>query len=220
MATRATNSTKNDVTFDSVRTKVGLYLPQYPLSTRPPLFAGDGAIAYNIETQSPYFFDGNVWQPFLAPPSNTTNAYSFEKGGIQIVSPDTDTIVSGWITPVSPPYRVLSGWDMAQGVYTAPVAQLFTITAQISWSAGITNTGTRTLRVIYYDGISPRIVKENTIQPNPNAVVSDDQSISMSLQLNPGDRVWISVEQDTEISVTIDEGYHTVISGIVSTIPN
>lgn len=215
------SSVKRDFTFDSVRANVALYLPQYPLTTLPPSFAGDGALAYNTETQSPYYFSGSGWQPFVGVAGNTTNAFSFTKAAVQSIPVSVDTIIDGWLLPTDLPYRVTVGWDLTQGVYTAPIDQLFTISAQVSWTSDITNTGSRTLRVVYFDSITsmPSAVKENTIQPHPDAAIVNDQSINMSLHLRAGDKVWISVEQTSDSLLSIDDGEHTTISGIISTVP-
>lgn len=219
MTSQGTNTTKKDTAFDSIRANVGLYLPQYAFSTNPPPFSGDGALGYNTETRTPFYFNGGQWLPIIT--SSTINAFSFQKSTSQLVPPVTDTILSNWLVGPSPPYRLVNGWDLTQGVYTASADTLISVSAQVSWAANISNAGTRTLRVVYYSNATstPSIAKEMTVQPQPDITVASDMTISMNLYLVAGDKVWISAAQTSSDTQSISSGVHTMLSGFTANVP-
>lgn len=174
-----------------------------------------GGLAYDVLTERPYYSDGFTWFPVGAGVPGTVMSYSQIKDGVQIIPRNIPTILSNWEVTSSSTYHTIPGWNLTTGVYTAEQRQIITIRADIAWAGGISNLGNRTLRIMYYDIMSATtsMVKEAVTQADPNLKVDTTQEAGIHLSVNAGDQIFVEVEHDAPIPLTVCGGDCTSLAG-------
>jgi hypothetical protein len=186
-------------------------------SLNPPapfLATFGGGLAYDTVTKSVWYSDGLTWKP-VAAAGNVEN-YSFTAGANQIIAPNIDTPIIMWTTAGPPPvYSSLTQWNLATGVYTATQPEQLYLSACICWAQGISNLGDRSLRIEFMpSGGGPwQIASESTRQGEPKTNVETPQMCDMTLTLNTGDQVRITVEHSAPFNLQIAGGFHTTLCG-------
>lgn len=182
-----------------------------------PIEATDGGgIAYDRTTQRVYYSDGTSWFPIESGGGGSSvESYGFIKDGTQFIPTGVESVVSSWQTP-SGVYQTLSGWDLTTGVYTAMTMQDISVQANISWSAGVSNLGNRTLK-LQHSASGPggpwTTVKEVITQADPNLNVSTTQEYQFNTRLGAGESLRVAVEHDAPIGLAIEETLETSLSG-------
>lgn len=184
-------------------------------SFRTPI---EGGILYEPTTQRIYYADGTQWIPITpggGGPGNATS-YSLIKNTEQIIPPLVTTILTNFLVTPDPPYHDLTGgWNIVSGVYTATVNEAVEFDVDLSWKAGISNIGNRTLRIIYkpFAG-APVIAKQAVTQADPNTNVETTQEAGTFLKMMPGDQAWIEVFHNSNVNLIVSSGSSTSVSGI------
>jgi hypothetical protein len=173
-----------------------------------------GGMAYDAFSKRVFYNDGHVWKPLSSGDATSVQSYAQIKDGVQIILANTDTMVTNWMD--SAPYPTIGEWNLATGIYTAIEFQQFGLDISLSWSAGVSNLGTRILRVRYFDlnASTTSTIKEAVTQADANTGVETTQEASIYVNLNPGDMVWIEVSHNAPLSLSIASGTHTSISGV------
>lgn len=173
-----------------------------------------GNIAYETTTEKIYYNNGSIWQPIDTNVIPTYN-YSLVKSIDQIIIPLTPTILTDFsVTPNPPYFDNLGGWNLVTGIFTATNQSIIRVEAYISWKAGISNLGDRTLQIVYKPAVGiPYIAKESTTQADPNTNVETAQDAGISFQVNVGDQCWVQVIHTAPTNLTITAGNHTTIYG-------
>jgi hypothetical protein len=214
--------------------KLGIIEPSTILdsfnSTNPPFNTPGrptptGKIVFDSVTKTPWYFNGTIWLPFndsVAPDPipgvtpGTSISYSIIKDTLQSVVSNTDTVLAAWDATSLAIYHTVPGWDLTTGIYTSTYNQIFTLQVNISWSKGISNLGSRMLRVDYLpNGTSIWIpVKESSTQADPNLGVDTTQEIQIHLNVVSGDMIRVVVSHTAPTSLVIDGGNSTSISGL------
>jgi len=192
-------------------------LPEIRSSDPPPgQYPGQGGgIAYDLDTQRPYYSDGYVWLPIGAAASGTVASYGFIKDGTQSVPTGTETPVTMWEITSSDTYHTLPGWNLTTGVYTASKSEVLTLEVNVAWAAGVSNLGDRTVRIQYMKFGVPtwHTIKEASTQADPDINVETTQECQMHAKIDQGDAVRVVVEHDAPGAITVAGGTHSSISG-------
>jgi hypothetical protein len=152
----------------------------------------------------------------LTSTANGTTSFSFIKSGSQVISPSTPTTLTSWTVAGSNSYHTLPQWNLATGIYTASATETISISPSISWASGISNLGTRILRVVYFNSgtLTTTIVKEDQTQADPSISIPTTQFFTINLLMNANDQVYVQVEHDAPVNLSIMSGYDTTISGL------
>lgn len=196
-------------------------LPFIKSTSLPPnLIAQAGAgLAYDSVTQRVYYNNGQMWIP-LAPAGSLPGSvfsYAFIKDLAKTILPNTTTIVDGWTITPSPPNHdnTGGGWNLATGIYTATTTQTLSLNVDLSWAAGISNLGVRSLEIVYKPlaGI-PIVARRADTQADPAIAVDTTQETSTFISMFPGDICWIQVSHTAPINLVLSAGNKNAISGI------
>jgi hypothetical protein len=148
------------------------------------------------------------------------NGYIVENYGLmktvnQIIPTATwDTLYGFTGAPL--PYSTLPNWTVASGIYTATQIETVTFHVDISWSAHESNQGKRYMRLMY-DPIgagAPFSVKQTNTIPDSYKGIETTQEMASTLDLNPGDSVFVQVYHDAPTSLSIQGGNSTTICGL------
>ena len=80
--------------------------------------------------------------------------------------------------------------------------------------------GDRTLRIRYFNSgtVATETVKESITQADPDISVETTQEANINLRINTGDMVFLEVEHNAPVPLTICTGNHTSVSGFSITI--
>lgn len=144
-------------------------------------------------------------------PGVIIDSFSLVKNTELSVPGQTPVILSDWIAP--PPYSYTPEWNLTSGIFTAFDSCCISINANIAWKAGVSNLGTRTLRILHND----IIVKEASTQADSSINVETTQDCTINLELNVGDEikceVYHSLPPSFPTPLVISSGYATSISG-------
>jgi len=208
-----------DQKLDTLRARTDEEIPVIPIPAFRTPFAG--GVLYEPTTQRIYYATGTQWIP-INPGGGSGNAvsYSLIKTGEQIILPLTMTIITGWAIAPSPPYHDNTGeWNLVTGVYTAVVASTVSFDVDLSWKAGISNIGNRTLRIIYkpFAGL-PLVAKEAITQADPNTNVETTQEAGTFLEMGAGDEAWVEVFHNSNVNLVVTTGNSTTVSGVKLTV--
>lgn len=208
---------ERDSQVKNLRSTSHLQIPEIISTDNPPgyLPGVGGGIAYDLVTQRPYYSDGFTWFPIGTGTIGTVGSYSFVKDGIQSIPRATDTTIIMWDITSSNVYHSLPGWNLVTGVYTALIDEVLTLEVNISWSAGVSNLGDRTLKIqhmVFGSGIWTDIKKVRT-QADPDLRIQTTQECQIHARISTGDSIRVTVEHDAPIPVSIAEGSCTSISG-------
>ena len=208
---------QRDVRGVDLRSTNRLQLPEIRSTDPPPgHWPGQGGgIAYDLDTQRPYYSDGFVWLPIGAGAVGMVESYGFIKDTDQAVPRVTNTTVAPWEITSSDTYHTLPGWDLSSGVYTASREEILTLEVNLSWAAGVSNLGDRSLRIQHMKLGIPAwtTIKEVVTQADPDINVETTQECQMHAKISQGDAIRVTVEHDAPISVVVAGGVHTSISG-------
>jgi len=211
------NRIRKDRTFTNTRTVSNLVLPFINSNSFPPapLAGVGGGIAWDIVTQRPYHSDGFEWLPIGGGVPGTVESYTHVKDGDMIITPFTPTILTSWEIGSSVTYHTIPEWNLTTGVYSSGVDEIVTIGANISWKGGISNLGSRILRIKHFDFSTATLttVKEFETQADPDCRVDTTQEIQIHLKNTASDRVFLEVEHNAIVPLTIEGGDHTSITG-------
>lgn len=208
-----------DQKLDTLRARTDEEIPVIPIPAfRTPL---TGGILYEPTTQRIYYATGTQWIP-INPGGGSGNAvsYSLIKLGEQVILPLTTTTITGWSIAPSPPYHDNTGeWNLVTGVYTAALPSSVSFDVDLSWKAGISNIGNRTLRIIYkpFAGL-PLVAKEAITQADPNTNVETTQEAGTFLEMEAGDEAWVEVFHNSNVNLVVTTGNSTTVSGVKLTI--
>jgi len=182
-----------------------------------------GGIGYNIADNKIYYANGFNWLPISiggGGGSGNSSSFSLIKSSNQTILPSIPTVLTFWSTTPQPPYHDLTGnWNLATGVFTATVICTLTINACITWSAGISNLGNRTVNIFYKPsaGIAT-IVKQTMRQANPDTNVETAQETTATILMNIGDSCWVGVMHNAATNLIISNSISTTLSGILITV--
>ena len=208
-----------DINVNSARVIDVQVLPFINHLTAPEVIPGTGGgIAYDPSTRFVYFNDGFSWvqvQPGGAVLPGTTHTFSLYKNGDLSIPPNTTTILNAWSITPSPPYHDDTGpsWNLSTGVYTSGANQFLYVDADITWKAGVSNLGIRTLEIVYQSG-STTVVKSFETQADPSTAIATTQEASIALQLTPTDSVWVQVRHNAPTPLIIAGGNQTTLCGM------
>ena len=194
-----------------------LRVPIINLNTVPsPQVKPKGSIAFDIASNQTVFSDGNSWKTFTSLVGDSFAGYSLVNQNTLTIPASTPVTIQPLVTDGYETALYMSGWNLTTGIYTCSTTrQTLSIRVKVTWTADISNIGERYLRIIHYSALndSSSTVCESVIQPSPNVAVPNQQTISTTLRLLMGDRVWVSVQQNSPVSVTIEDGLSTIIEG-------
>lgn len=121
-----------------------------------------------------------------------------------------------WSAAGPPPvYMSLPQWNLATGIYTATQAENVYLSVCICWAAGVSNLGTRSLRIEYQASGSGiwQIAAESGKQGEPNTNIETPQACDMNLLLAVGDQVRVTVLHNAPVNLQIAGGVHSAVSG-------
>lgn len=208
---------KDAIEIDSFRVLERHQLPEILSNDQPPGHwpGRGGGIAYDLVTKRPYYSDGYIWLPIGANTPGTVGSYAFLKDGVQPVPISTEVTIAPWEIASDDVYHSLPGWNLITGIYTATVEEVLTLEVNISWSAGVSNLGNRTLkiqRMKFGSGIWDTI-KESVTQADPDLSVQTTQECQIHARILTGDSIRIMVEHGAPIPVSIAGGLCTSVSG-------
>lgn len=174
-----------------------------PLPVSPGI---GGSLYYDIATKRIYYSDGQQTIPIGQESPGTTESYSITLGTATTVLPLVEQPIIGWTTAGSPTYHTLPEWNLSTGVFTAGSNEDLALTANISWSAGVSNLGNRYLRIQYLQAgtVGWVTVKEVSTQADPNMFVETTQECSVNMRLGAGDQVRVAVYHDANISLALN----------------
>lgn len=209
-----------DTKVDTSQSSIQQLLPVINSGSFPPnSIPGTGsAIAYDGISKRIYYNTGTAWIALANSGSSTGGvfSYAFIKDAAQVIVPSTPTIVTDWTLTPSPPNHDNTGdWNLTTGVYTADAPQTLSLNVDLSWMAGVSNQGDRTVQIIYqpFAG-SPIVAREVTTQGEPDMNVNTPQETSTFLQMSIGDQAWITVSHTAPVNLILDAGNRNGISGI------
>lgn len=191
-----------------------LTTPKFDI-TKNPKVQPAGSIAWDINSNLPYYSNGSQWVSFSVG-SGLSKAFSLALGSPLSVLPSTPTVLAQWSTSSDPSFFTIPEFNTSTGVYTAASPQTLTINASVSWSGGISNLGDRYLQLMFYKystGIT-YTSKENVRQAEPKINVNTVQDLSGSFKLSTGDQVWVQVMHTAATSLTISSGTDTTVNGM------
>ena len=192
-------------------------IPYIDSSNLPPGFIAGvgGGMAWDVTTKRPYHSDGFTWFPIGGGAPGTVKSYSQIKDMDQIIPSKTPVILDDWDIIASPAYHTIPEWNLITGIYTAGDRETASVQANIAWSGGISNLGNRTLRVQFFEfsTATTMTVKEVETQADPNLRVDTTQEAAIHISMQPGDRIFIEVEHNAPIPLTICGGDCTSLSG-------
>lgn len=182
----------------------------------PPPATPAGSIAYAPTVDTIYYSNGVGWFPVAGGTPGTTESYSFVKSGSQSITPSATTVISGWTISGSPVYHTLPGWDLTNGIYTAITSEVLTMNVNIAWASGISNLGTRTVKIQYkaFATFVWTTVKSSSTQADPAIGVETTQECQMNMNLAQGDQLRVVVEHNAPVPLTISTGSNTSLSGL------
>jgi hypothetical protein len=208
---------KND-TLNQLQISQQFKLPYISSSNLPPAFLTPtgGGIAFDVVSKTIWYCNGSVWQPVAAslPPGNA-ESFSFIKGMNSGVPSNTDTVLTGWTTAGSPAYSTIAQWNLGTGEYTATGTEYLYISVNVEWLAGISNLGTRRIRVEYKpSGGVWDIIAESKTQASPDQNIETTQTTGLSLYLSPGDQARVTVFHNAPLGLQIAGGINTYLSGL------
>jgi len=202
---------------DNVTVNNSQVLPYIRSSAPPPNLVNGvgGGLSYDTLTNKVYYNNGSAWIPISVAVTGLTAPYSFVKSIPQAIAPSSSTILTNWTTLPSPPYLIISGWNLTAGVYTASVPQNLDINVDIAWASGNPNDGSRTVRVIYFNLAGPTLItaKELTTQPAADTTMETPQVININLAMSAGDQAWVEVQHTSSSPQTIVSGSHSTVNG-------
>jgi hypothetical protein len=135
--------------------------------------------------------------------------YSIKKIGTQNIPPNVSTQLINFNGAGLNFDSTGPSWNLVNGEYVATTLQAFFINAEISWEGG--NLGSRYLDIIYKPVGAPQIAKRSKTQANADGNEPTPVGATISLILNPGDRVWVEVRQTSPSNLNIDDT--TTITG-------
>lgn len=208
---------ERDIRVRDLRSTNRHQLPEIRSTDPPPgHWPGQGGgIAYDLDTDRPYYSDGFIWLPIGTGGAGTVESYAFIKDGIQVISTGTETVIVMWEISSLDAYHTLPGWNLTTGIYTAPQAEVLSLEVNIAWSAGVSNLGDRTLRVQYMKFGIPgwNTIKEVSTQADPAIGVETTQECQIHAKLAQGDAVRVVVEHDAPTDITVADSTHSSISG-------
>lgn len=208
---------ERDLNVNRIRTSELSILPQIKSTDPPPgaLAGVGGGIAYDIITDRPYYSDGYEWFPIgSGSVSQTVYSYSFIKDGLLNVPASIETVINMWDDSSVSVYHSIPEWNVGTGIFTAMIAGTLTVYCNISWTASITNQGTRYLRVQYKPAAGVwSTVKETIRQASPSKDIESTQECQIHLHLLVGDQVRTAVYQDSSVAITIDGDDRTSLCG-------
>lgn len=209
---------KND-TVNQIQVSQQFKLPFISSTKLPPSFLSPsgGGLAYDVVSKTVWYCNGQVWQPVAAslPPGNA-ESFSFILGMNLGIFPNSDIALTGWSIAGSPAYSSIAQWNLGTGVYTATGNEYLYISVSVEWLAGISNLGTRYIRIEYRpSGGGPwNIVAESKIQASPDQNIATTQTSELSLQLSPGDQARVTVFHNAPLGLQISGGVNTYLSGL------
>jgi hypothetical protein len=186
------------------------------LDLPPGFIAGvGGGMAWDVTTKRPYHSDGFTWFPIGGGAPGTVTSYSQIKDGSQIVPSKTPVILADWDISTSPAYHTIPEWNLTTGIYTAGETETVSIQANISWAGGVSNLGNRILRIQFFDfgTATTMTIKEAITQADPNLKVDTTQEAAIHISMQAGDRIFVEVEHNAPIPLTICDGDCTSLSG-------
>jgi hypothetical protein len=150
-------------------------------------------------------------------PTGSTNVYGYciAKNGDQTIPANTWTQLVSF-TGSPPPYATLPQWDLTTGVYTASDQETVTFNADISWKKNVSAQGIRQMRLAYLPlGIPPAIiVKQTNTLPDSFKGIETTQEMSVTAEMNATDQIYIEVFHDAPMSLIVEGGVGTTVSGI------
>lgn len=200
---------ETEVVATKVKVLGALCLPMIDPATEGMVYSNlGGGIAYDPVGRRVMYYDNqlpNKWKPLGSggpSPSGSTLSYSLDKFS-QVIPSSTATILTNWKL-TNPSYDRTLSWDSLTGVYTASVALDLNVSANVTWEAGESNSGTRTLQIIHKRPALPlRIAATVTRQAEPDILVETTQSAEVGIPLSIGDQVWIRVSHTSIGNLTI-----------------
>jgi len=174
-----TRGIKGQIAFDVITNKTFECINQFPVTWRPIGGGGGGG-------------------------SGTVLDYSLHRTAIQPVPSSTEVVLNTY-SVVLPYFDNTGCWNTATGIYTADTPHSLTIIADIAWTAGINNQGSRHLRIYYkpFAGLE-QIIKEDITQANPSQFEPTPQHATIGAYMSPGDQVYVKVFQDSGVGLSID----------------
>lgn len=140
------------------------------------------------------------------------------KNGDQTIPPGVWTPLTHFIATPSPPYNTLPQWDLISGIYTAAQPEMLKLDVDISWKAGFTTQGLRSIRVQYLPtgSIVPVEIKIADTQCDASKYIPTTQEVDMGMKLAEGDQIWLEVKQTSPIAVPIEGGTATSFCGLLN----
>lgn len=174
-----------------------------------------GAIAYDKTTQKLYYSNGTSWVSILTSVSTPVVSYNHVLSANLTIPPRTETMITGWTISPSLTYHTFPEWNLATGEFTAAEFCYLSLTLGLNWKANVSNLGTRYLRIFYYNAtnLTTTMVREASTQADPSAKIATTQELTVHLKLNDGDIVYAVVYHDAPISLIVEGGDNTTISG-------
>lgn len=205
----------NDIYPSNVRVGNIIHLPLLNKNAPPPVYTT--GIGYEVTTNSLYYCDQLSWKPISVTSSGgptSTQSFAFIKGANQNIPPSVETIVADWSIAGSPTYSSLPQWDLSTGIYTATAVESLYLSVDATWIGGVTNQGNRILRIKYQPNLGvPSTIRQGDTQADANVSIPTTQSLSGCLALQPGDQVWISAFQNSNVAIPVGSSLQTAISG-------
>ncbi len=193
-------------------------LPAISSSDLPPgdLHGEGGALAYDVDTQRPYFSNGTTWTPISSMATGTAVSYAFLLGAdLSVPTGGGEVRIPDWSVGSSSVYHTIPEWDLTQGIYTSTQDESLSLAVNVSWLGGVSNLGERTLRVQFRSafGGSWTTIKEVSTQADPDAAVATTQECQINVKLASGNQIRVAVTHDAPVDLTIASGTESTISG-------
>ena len=175
-----------------------------------PIKGVAGQIAYDTVTRRTWECVENppgvtTWRPIsIGGGSGSTTDFSLKKSGTQNIPSGVETIITSFST-TSPYFDITFSWNIISGVFTALVAQSMILDVDMTWAAGISNQGERSIRVYYkpFAG-AEQLVKDSSTQASPSNSSPTTQDASVGIFLAAGDQVYVKALHNAGVSLTID----------------
>jgi hypothetical protein len=143
----------------------------------------------------------------VASEAGLTTSYCFGKDGDQNIAASTLTVLTPWTIATLDIYHTIDGWNLVTGEYTASIIQVLSVNVNLTWSGGISNLGSRILRVqhLKFGEVIWITIKEVSTQADPNKDIETTQDCQVNAKINAGDKLRITVEHNAPVELTISQ---------------
>lgn len=168
-----------------------------------------GAIAFDLVTDKTWEcveLPGQRWRPISSGGGGGSNVtdYGLATQGTQSIPDSTPTIITNFAG-----FDNTGGWVPISGQYTAPAGGPFTLSviANVVYSGGFNNMGTRGLQLILKPTVGPEvIVIRRNIEPSSAVSLTTEVTLSHALSVPTGYKVYVKAFQTSGSPINISVG--------------